>query len=469
MMLFDEKLAAKGFPRMSPWWKSHLKEFYDAKKLRLVARVGRRGGKSTTMCRVAVAECLFGDHVVPPGDVGVFVIISVRKDEAKERLRTIKEILICLGVPHIARGMEIQLKEKPIIFRVYPANFRSAVGMTCIGWIGDEMTRWRDESDSSNPATDVIASIRPAMATMVNAHEFYISSPWARMDAHNTYFERGISDDQHVCHAETWIANPSIDIPRCRELEPDEPTFQREYAAVPMDNDSRQFFDEAAIDDAIDKRLYMPRTINVGEEVVAGADFAFASDHSAIVVCHHKGKQKIVADIDILKPRAGRPLIPSHVCARFATILNRHGCVSLMADGHYKESISEHLLEKKIAFLKAPSTPAVGYIRARALFNQGLVTLPHDESLKKLLLEVKGKPTPSGNISIQLPKQSAGGHADVVSALILALYQRKGKVCVTPYSLLQKGWTQAELDEVAEIEDELTRNKRGIKPYLTGL
>ena len=470
LMSIDERLVAKGFPAISPWWKEHIKSLYEGKKLRLVVRCGRRGGKSTTLCRVAVAEVLYGKHKVPPGDIGVFVFISVRKQEAQERLRTIKEILTVLGVPHDARGMEIQLRNKPFIFRVYPANFRSAVGMTCVGWVGDEMSRWRDESDSSNPATDVIASIRPAMATMPNAHEFYISSPWAKLDAHYTYVEKGITEEQHVAIGSTWDANPTLSIARCKTLEPDEPTFQREYCAIPMDNDSRQFFDEAALKQAVSKTLFLPRQVQVGESVVAGGDFAFVADHSAIAVCHIVDKRYILADRDILKPRPGSPLVPSHVCARFATVLGRHGSRAIMADGHYKEAISEHLAKKKIAFMKGPTRPAASYIRARALFNQGLVTIPDDERLIKSMMEISARPTPSGNLSIILPKKEGGGHADFVSAFILALFQRKGRVCTNPYNDGRpKGWTQAEIDEVKAIEKEMKKNKLGIDNYITRL
>lgn len=472
LMVNDKKLVEAGFPPMSEWWKSVFKDFYQSGKLRLVARVGRRGGKSTMICRIAVAEVLYGDHVVPPGDIGVFVIISVRKDEAKERLRTIQEILKALGVKHSVSGMEITLKVKgkPFSFRVYPANFRATVGMTCIGWVGDEMTRWRDDSDSANPATDIIGSIRPAMATMPNAHEFYISSPWARMDAHYNYFEKGNTEEQAVCWAESWVANPTLTENRCRRLEPDEPTFEREYRAIPMDNDSRQFFDEASINEAMDKRIDLPIEPTPGVEVVAGADFAFVHDSSAIVVAHIADKKHNIADIDVLKPQRGKPLVPSHVCARFANILNRHQAKLLMADAHYREAISEFLQKKNIGFLKAPARPINAYIRARTLLNQGRVVMPYDEKLKKEMLEIKGRPTPSGNISIVLPKKEHGGHADVVSALVLALYQRKGRVVKDQYRHGRpKGWTKEELEEVKAIEEELTRTKTGIKPYITRL
>ena len=73
----EEVLSRKGFHKMSPWWKRSLKSFYAKEKAsRLVLRVGRRGGKSSTLCRVAVAEVMAGEHMVPAG-TWQFLLLSV--------------------------------------------------------------------------------------------------------------------------------------------------------------------------------------------------------------------------------------------------------------------------------------------------------------------------------------------------------------------------------------------------------
>ncbi len=42
----ERRLAAAGFPAMSPWWRSQVERFYRTPARALVLRVGRRGGKS---------------------------------------------------------------------------------------------------------------------------------------------------------------------------------------------------------------------------------------------------------------------------------------------------------------------------------------------------------------------------------------------------------------------------------------
>ncbi len=480
LMENDEKLVEAGFPPISPFWRDALQGLYESKKVRLVIRVGRRGGKSSTMARVAVAEGLYGNHPVPPGDVGVFVFVSVRQDEAKERLRTIGEILSTLRIPFIKRATEIQLTDRPICFRVYPANFRTIVGMTCIGFVADECARWRDDELGANPAKEVLASLRPAMATMPNAHEFLSSSPFAKMDAHYHYFEMGNTSEQNVAFGPTWKANPTLTVARCKALEPDEQTFRREYEAIPMENEDSQSFDAQAIDLAMTLPPWPQDYAKYGDYTTAGADFAFTSDWSALCVAHRTDNHYRVGELDVLKPKPGAPLRPSEVCSRFAQVLRRHNLKGVVADGHYKESIVEHLGDAGLAFLDAPSRPVVSYVRARTLLYQGLLALPKDPSLREDFLKIQSRPTPSGTISIQLPRGREGGHADLVSAIVLAVYQRGGMEkrkdptlhvldpVANPYTQkpmrggwTQEGWSAEEMAEARKLEQEqFGRNPR---------
>src|SRR6185312_17243958 len=67
LMWQDQRLAGAGFPSMSPWWKGTLRAWYASQRRWLVALVGRGGGKSTTLTRVAACEGMFTARAVPPG------------------------------------------------------------------------------------------------------------------------------------------------------------------------------------------------------------------------------------------------------------------------------------------------------------------------------------------------------------------------------------------------------------------
>ena len=257
-------LVSAGFPAMSKWWRSTLAEFYGTRRRQLVLRVGRRGGKSSTLCRVAVLEALYGDHKIPPGDVGVVGVVSVSKDEATQRLRTIKAILDVLRVPYTPTAESIALVGKPIVFKVFACTSAGVVGGTWICAIADEVARWRDADSGANPATEVLASLRPTMATQKSARLFLSSSPLGNLDAHAVAFDVGTSAFQQVAFAETWVANPAITESETHGLEPDPRLHAREYGAVPQAGERSVFAPEDVA------RAFEPR-LTRDHEVIARA------------------------------------------------------------------------------------------------------------------------------------------------------------------------------------------------------
>ena len=450
LMEQDATLVAAGFPPLSPWWQEQFRALYEGRKRRLVARVGRRGGKSSSACRFAVAEALSTRHRVPPGDVGIYALFSVKKGEAAERMRTIYAILDALKVPYDASASEIRVSGRPIAFRVYAANFRTIVGGTWIGFVADEVARWRDEDSGKNPATEVLASARPALATQPHARELLLSSPWSTLDAHFDSVERGNTREQHVAIAPTWIANPTLSEERCRDLEPDEATFQREYGAKPMASGGATFFDHNAIRRAV-RDYEMPVPPANGAHCTAGADFGFRRDSSAVVVAHRAGRVDQIADLFELSPTEGTALVPSEVVRVFAERIRFHsGLTGVMADAHYRESIQEHLAVHSLSLFDAPRDVASTYVRARTLLHQGCLVLPNNKRLIRDLCEVQAVPTATGRLSMKLPKRPGGGHADAVSALILAVWQKAGAEKKDEPEI-PKGWTQAEIDDVERI------------------
>lgn len=230
----ERALTAKHFPAMSPWWRATLSDFYQGNRRQLVLRVGRRGGKSSTLCRIAVLEALFGAHVIPPGDIGVVAIISTTRDEAAQRLRTVKAILDALSIKYRAIDHGIELDHKPVAFKTFVASVSGVSGFTAICIIADEVAKWRDADTGANPCTEVLASLRPTLATMPNARLFLSSSPVGREDGHAKMFDGGDTAFQSVAHAATWEANPSISEAQTHLLESDARVWRREYGAIPQ-------------------------------------------------------------------------------------------------------------------------------------------------------------------------------------------------------------------------------------------
>lgn len=239
----EAQLQAHGFHALTAWWRREGARFLKALGgnrrgrraiHRWVIRAGRRAGKSSFLCRLVVAWALFGPWRVPAGDVAVVAFVSVSKDEAAARLRTIGAILRALGVPFEERDGEIELKgERPALFKVFACTVKAVVGFTSIAIIGDEVARWESRDTAANPAAEVFGSLSPTRASQEHGFEVLCSSPWSTDDHHAQQFDKGDTDDQLTSFAPTWIANPSISEERTRELEPDHRVWSREYAAEP--------------------------------------------------------------------------------------------------------------------------------------------------------------------------------------------------------------------------------------------
>jgi hypothetical protein len=228
----DAVLVKAGFPATSPWWRAQIERFFRARRRRWVIRAGRRAGKSSTLCRLAACWALAGPWSVPLGDTAVIPFVSLDRDEAAGRIRTISEILTALGVPHEPTSDEIYLPSRRLKFSVRTCSVR-AVGFTSVAIFADEMARWSSRDDSANPAREVMGSLRPTAATQPFAFEVCSSSAWSTVDYHAELFAQGCNEHQITSFAATWTANPTITELDTYGLEPDENTRLREYAGEP--------------------------------------------------------------------------------------------------------------------------------------------------------------------------------------------------------------------------------------------
>lgn len=248
----DRALVANGWPALSQWWMTTLERFLASTMRQLVLRVGRRGGKSSSLCRLAVAVALAYDLArIPQGDIGVVALISTTRDEANQRVRTIREMLAVVGIATRPVEHGIELADRRIAIKVYVATIAGVSGFTSILVIADEVAKWRDSDNGANPAKEVLASVRPTMATQPSARIILSSSPLGTEDAHARAYDEGDSDFQQTAFAETWTANPSVSEAETHGLEPDERIWEREYAAIAQ-RARLAAFDVDAVDDAFE-------------------------------------------------------------------------------------------------------------------------------------------------------------------------------------------------------------------------
>lgn len=92
LCLQEERLAARGFPRMGKWWLWTIEDFFASLKRWLLVLAGRGMGKSTVLTRLASLLASFESRRIPPGQLWIWPFVSVRPGDAKKRLSEIQAI-----------------------------------------------------------------------------------------------------------------------------------------------------------------------------------------------------------------------------------------------------------------------------------------------------------------------------------------------------------------------------------------
>jgi hypothetical protein len=309
----------------------------------------------------------------------------------------------------------------------------------------DECAFFRDNSYKVNDEE----IFKAATARVLPGGQVIVAStPWAQTGLLYELWKKRPTDTL-VAHAPTLLLHDS-ELTRgivAREEARDPDNAAREYGARFMTSGTTVFFEAATVDAAL---TYEPFVVSPGDIVAAGGDFGFRSDSSALVMVAKRGDDLHVFDGAEERPELDVPLKPSRTVAAFAnTVAGR--CLYVMADQHYREAIAEHLDEHGLIFAPAPTVPADTYVRARMLLRDlrlHIHPLPFRERLVQQMREVQGKPTSGGGMSIVHPRWSKGGHGDIVSALVLAVWQVTGEAVPEPVAEVgTKAWEEAQREE----------------------
>ena len=296
-------------------------------------------------------------------------------------------------------------------------------GRSLVAALLDEFCFFRDSDAVVNDAS-VYEAVSPRVVT--GGQCVIVSTAWAEAGLlHKFWVEQfGKPGSVVVGHAPTVLMRPDQAERVALEYERDPVNAAREYGAEFIGLGAGAYFDGVSIAACVDPHHVVPLAPAASAHVVAAADFAFTSDHSAIVILRVVDGRAIVADWLEIKPGKGAPLKPSAVCAEFATLCYRHGVEALVADHHAKEAVREHLNSAGIRYQESEGGNAGklrAYSRAQAMLREQRVKLPSLPRLITQLKEVTIRPLAGGGLQISHARRSAKGHGDLSAALVLAL------------------------------------------------
>ena len=218
---------------------------------------GRRAGKSFILALIAVflgCFCNWSPYLAP-GERGIIMVIATDRRQARVIYRYARALL--REVPMLSALIDRETAEaidlnNGITIEILTANFRTLRGYTLVAALCDEIAFWRSD-ESANPDSEIIAAIRPAMATIPGAMLLCASSPYARRGALWEAFRRhfGKLGPVMVWKADTRTMNPTVPQSVIDEaMESDPASAAAEYGAE-FRTDVETFISREIIDAAV--------------------------------------------------------------------------------------------------------------------------------------------------------------------------------------------------------------------------
>jgi hypothetical protein len=377
---------------------------------------GRRGGKSFTLSLIAVYLACFRDWMpyLTSGERGHIVVVAADRKQARVIFGYIRSLLT--ETPMLAEmvsretGDEIDLNNK-LSIEVCTCSYRTIRGRTIVAALCDEIAFWQSEG-SSNPDEEVLAAIRPAMATVPGSMLLCASSPYARRgalwEAHERWFGK---EDAPVLvwRATTQQMNPTIGDDFVRgEYERDPAKAAAEYGAEFRTDVERLLAREsimACVQPTVYERAPQRNHAYVGFVDPSGG----ANDAFTLAIAHKEGKTVI---LDVIRERTP-PFSPGAVCAEYAATLKKYRVTSVIGDKYSGQFVIEQFGKHGVFYEPAARSKSELYGDLVAVINSGAVDLLDNAKLIGQLVGLERRSRAGGRDQID---HAPGGHDDLANA-----------------------------------------------------
>ncbi len=418
--------------------------------------VGRRGGKSRIAALVAVYLACFRDYrsSLAPGERATVMVIAADRRQARVVLRYIAGFFestpLLRPLIHRRTAEAIHLTSR-VTIEVHTASFRAVRGYTVAAAICDEIAFWRSD-ESANPDTEILAALRPAMATVPGALLLCISSPYARRGAlweayRQHYGQEG--DPVLVWQAPSRVMNPQLDAAVVRAAyAADEAAAAAEYGAE-FRRDIEGFLTREAIDACVDVdcRERAPRS---DVQYIAFVDpSGGAADAMTLAITHSDDRRVVLDAVAEHRP----PFSPEAVVEDFARLLSTYQVTTVVGDRYAGEWPREAFRRHGIAYEVADTPRSDLYRDLLPLITSQQVALLDHPRLVTQLCSLERRTGRAGRDTIDHPP---GAHDDLANAaagaLVLAARRRTSGLPMAVLDLNPDPAPVRTRDEWAELE-----------------
>jgi hypothetical protein len=391
---------------------------------------GRRSGKTSIFAAsAAVAAVLspFEKHL-GVGEVGRVIVTAPKREQTRQFRDAVHGILTLLGVPHTPRGSEIEVGRALVVTST--ADEMSGRSGTAILAVVDECAFLPTEEGSAGRDVDVIASVKPTLATIPTSKLLVISSPWRTSGVHfeTTSKHFGKVGPIVVLKARTEQLNHLMTRAAQERSEPDARARELAYGCEATD-DAGAWITSAELGPCIDAgRVVSPFV--PGRAYAVASDPATRGDAWVNGSAHREYERmpnggplldRVVVDaIVVFEPAKGRPIDYQRAVAETAGFARRHNA-EVVRDSYMTDALGSDLLQRGVSSREvsmAPGAQAARFVHLRNLIRARRLRLPDHPLMRKQLLSIRETRHDGGRVSYAAPARR-NQHDDIVDMLAL--------------------------------------------------
>jgi hypothetical protein len=394
---------------------------------RLYLLVGRRGGKSRFLSALAVwvaALAANWRNLMAPGEPAVVMLVACDKKQAAVLRRYADGLLQApLLAPEVVRRTEerIELRSGAVL-EITTNDHRLIRGRSAIAVLGDEVSFWRADGESSSSDEEVIAAAAPSLMTAPGGGYLVLSS--------TTYRKRGLMFDRYKefygkdnADELVWLAPsakmnaslPAADIERALAADPAKNAA--EFMSTWRD-DISGFMPADALEAATDTGVIQrPPSLDFSTRYVAFADAAGGAraggDSFALAIC--RGGKDGVVYLDRLLEREP-PFHPATTVAEFVEVLRSYRITQVTGDHFSGGWAASEFLRHNIQYWASPRNKSELYLRVLPLLLSGRLRLLDNEKLRKQFTSLERTLHAGGRETVEEPLRS-GSHDDLCNVV----------------------------------------------------
>ncbi|MBA7596007.1 hypothetical protein ES703_02976 [subsurface metagenome] len=378
---------------------------------------GRRSGKSFISSIVAVYIATFKDwsKFLSAGERGYIFIIANDKSQARIVKNYVSGILKSRADLErlITKDLtwEVELKNQVSIM-VKTASFRTLRGYTLLAAILEEIAFWRSE-ESANPDKEILAAVRPSLATIPDSLLIGISTPYSRAGVLYEQFKKhyGKAGGPLIWRAATERMNPTIDKSIIKTAHREDPSAAKAEWDAEFRTDIEAFLPPEFVEAVIIPRRYeLPKI--AGVKYHAFADPSGGRQDSFTLAIAHKDPNSKKIILDVLREHKP-PFQPSVVVSEFSDVLKTYGITQIESDRYAGEWVSEAFRGRGVRVKNSELSASEIYMAFLPLVANGTIELLDNKRLKAQLAGLERKTRSGGKDSIT---HYPGAHDDLANA-----------------------------------------------------